>query len=290
MLDGTTPAPPLSHLTGMRLEEFDTGSATFSMPLSGWLAGSDGTIPLGPLTLPADAAMACAIIADLPPGTGLTTSELSIRRVRPTRPGGTVLARARVIDPGPPVALAEVTLTDSEGGLIARAGSLCVTLPALSSSPAPESSPSDPAPVDRQHTPDPWERPVAPGPVAPLAQLVGLRQVSTGRGEAAVVLPATAWLCAPPPGRAQGGAVATLAEAALTAAIATAGPDASRFQPVELKLNYLRPLASDGREARARGYLIHFGRRIAVAGAEVTDADGRTIAVATGSAVAVRSG
>jgi hypothetical protein len=42
--------------------------------------------------------------------------------------------------------------------------------------------------------------------------------------------------------------------------------------------------ATDARPARTPK-LIHDGRRIAVAGAEVVDADGRLIAVATGSAV-----
>jgi uncharacterized protein (TIGR00369 family) len=83
----------------------------------------------------------------------------------------------------------------------------------------------------------------------------------------------------------QGGAVATLADAAIMAAIQTVEPAAGRFEAGELKLNYLRPLASDGREASARGRLIHGGRRTAVASAEVVDADGRMIAVITGSAV-----
>ena len=89
-----------------------------------------------------------------------------------------------------------------------------------------------------------------------------------------------------PPGRVQGGAVALLADAAITAAVRNAEADAPPFQPVELKLNFLRPLASDGRRARAHGRLVHGGRRTAVAGAEVSDADGRMIAVASGSAVA----
>jgi uncharacterized protein (TIGR00369 family) len=63
---------------------------------------------------------------------------------------------------------------------------------------------------------------------------------------------------------------------------------ASRFVPLELKLNYLRPLLCDGREAQAQATLVHGGRRTAVARAEVSDADGRTIAVASGSAFAQR--
>jgi uncharacterized protein (TIGR00369 family) len=284
MLDGTTPAPPLSRLTGMQLTEFAAGMATFTLPLSPWLADADGTVPLGPLTIPADAAMACAIIAGLPAGTGLTTAELGLRQVRPVRPGGMIIARGRMLDAGPPAALADVTVTDEAGRLIAQGDSVCVTLPAQA---APDAADATSLASD-EGGPDPWERALTAADAAapPLSRLTGLRLTAASRGEATVVLPATTWLCAPPPGRVQGGAVAMLADAAMTAAIRTAEPSGGQFVPVELKLNYLRPLASDGREARAHGRLIHAGRRIAVAGAEVADADGRVIAVATASAVA----
>jgi hypothetical protein len=72
--DGQTPQPPLSRLTGMTLEEFELGRAAFRMPLSDWLVGVHGAIPLGPLTIPADAAMACAIMTGLPARTAFTTS------------------------------------------------------------------------------------------------------------------------------------------------------------------------------------------------------------------------
>jgi uncharacterized protein (TIGR00369 family) len=77
-----------------------------------------------------------------------------------------------------------------------------------------------------------------------------------------------------------------LAGAAIDAAVQTAAPAGTRFDPLELKVNYLRPLASDGREACAHATLVHGGRRMGVARADVVDADGRPIAVASGSAAA----
>jgi uncharacterized protein (TIGR00369 family) len=298
MLNGSTPRPPISRLTGMQLVEFSAGSAMFTMPVSDWLVGADGAIPLGPLAIPADAAMACAIMTLLPAGTSLTTSELGLRQVRAVAPGDILVARARTLEAGPAVALAEVTLTDDDGTLIAHGGSLCVRLPALTAPPQPDDPPASPSPNPHPHPHphpslseelDPWERPLpagaGPGAPPPLWQLTGLRELDAPHGEVAFALPATRWLCAPPPGRVQGGAVATLADAAIMAAIQTVEPAAGRFEAGELKLNYLRPLASDGREASARGRLIHGGRRTAVASAEVVDADGRMIAVITGSAV-----
>jgi uncharacterized protein (TIGR00369 family) len=284
MLSGVTPAPPLSRLTGMRIQELHPDGATFTMPLTGWLCDAEGRIPLGMLTIPADAAMACAIIAGLPAGVAITTSELGLRQLRPARPGGLLSARATVVDVGPALALAEVSLTDETGALIARGGSLCVILSLI----ADHAGGRPPASEADDGSPDPWQRPApdpAGLPAGALTPLTGLHPVSVSAGEATFALPATRWLCAPPPGRAQGGTVALLAGAAITGAILTTPPGAD-FAPVELKLNYLRPLASDGRLARAHARLIHAGRRMAVAGAEVTDADGRAIAVASGSAFA----
>jgi len=285
MLAGETPVPPLSRLTGMRPIALTAGSARFEMPLSGWLCGEDGRVPLGVLTMPADAAMACAIIGALPAGVAISTTELAVRQVNPALPGRTLQTEASVVALGSPMALAEVTLSDDTGTLIAQGGSLCVQLPfAASAEDDTASAHSDAAGDDG---PDPWER---PAPEAGLAQLTGLRPVTVADGAATFVLPATRWLCAPPPGRAQGGAVAMLAGAALEAAMQTSAPAAVRFVPLELKLNYLRPLASDGRDARAHATLVHGGRRTAVARAEVSDADGRAIAVATGSALAEPAG
>jgi acyl-coenzyme A thioesterase PaaI-like protein len=54
---------------------------------------------------------------------------------------------------------------------------------------------------------------------------------------------------------------------------------------MDLKVNYLRPAPADGRDLRAHGRVRHVGRTIAVAESEVTNADGKTAALATGSAM-----
>lgn len=288
LLEGDTPAPPLARLTGMAPVTLTAECAQYTMPLSPWLCADDGRVPLGVLAIPADAAMACAIIADLPAGTAITTSELAVRQLRPARPGAMLLTTASVLTPSPPappVALAEATVTDDTGALIARVGSLCVILDFDAELEASGGRATFGPPAPEPAGPDPWQR---PSPDAGLSRLTGLTPMAIAPGEAAFALPATRWLCAPPPGRVQGGAVAMLAGAALDAVMQTAAPAQSRFTPLELKLNYLRPLASDGRDATAHATLVHGGRRTAVARAEVADADGRAIAVASGSAVAER--
>jgi uncharacterized protein (TIGR00369 family) len=290
MLTGDAPLPPMTRLIGVRLIDAAPGTATFELPLSPWLRGIDGRVPSGLLTMPVDAAMACAIMTGLPPHIGLTTTELALRQVRPAPFDGRLLARGRVIHGDGPLALAEASLRDESGLLIAHASSTCFIMEGDS----PDEAVAGEA-AEADDSEDPWQRPAPawePGDEAapPLGRLTGLHAVRAHDGEATYALPATRWLCAPPPGRVQGGAVAMLAEAAITGAVGTAAPPGTTFSPVELKLNYVRPLAADGREARARARVINAGRRFMVAGAEVRDADERLIAVASGSAMAAGEG
>jgi uncharacterized protein (TIGR00369 family) len=315
MISGTAPQPPISRLTGMRLMECGVGTAAFSMPLSDWLCSSQGAISIGPLTIPADAAMACAIQMELPSSTPLTTAELSLRLLRPAPVGGSITARGRVVDVRRTIALAEVTITDQDQRLIAHGSSLCALRFERERAAPRESRPAAPAPAAAPEVtvqraaqlPDPWERPgagqVLPQdvwekmtglevlraqltgelPAPPIQHLTGLRVTAAAERQATFAVPSGEWLCAPIRSRVRGGAVALLAEAGVSGAIQTTVPARTALAPIDLKINYLRPLAADGRLATASGRVLHSGRRVAVATADVFDADGKPVAVATGS-------
>jgi uncharacterized protein (TIGR00369 family) len=309
MLEGRVPHPPLAHLTGQRLIEVAPGRTAFEMPLTRWLCSSQGPISIGPLAIPADGALATAIQTELPPASPYSTSELSLRLLSTARPGGRITARGRVIQRRRTIALSEVHLTDDQGRLVGHGTTLCFVQPPLESTPPSQPSVLAPGSAAAIPTPDPFERPaigaVLPPeiferhsglevlraqidgdlPAPPIHYLLGLAPVLAADGEATFLLPVTEWLCAPPRGRAQGGFIALLAEAALMGAIQTKLPAGTAFAPIDLKVNYLRPLAADGREARAAGRVLHAGRRIAVASSEVRDADGKPVAIATGSAM-----
>ncbi len=309
MLEGRVPHPPLSHLTGQRLIEVAPGMTAFEMPLTHWLCSPQGPISIGPLAIPADAAAATAIQTELPPASPFSTSELSLRLLCTATPGGRITARGRVIQRRRTIALSEVHLTDDEGRLVGHGTTLCFVQPPSETIPLPPPSVLAGRSEPDLPTPDPFERPaigtVLPQeiyerhsglevlraqiggdlPPPPIHYLVGLAPVLATDGEATFVLPVTEWLCAPPRGRAQGGFIMLLAEAALMGAIQTRLPAGTAFAPIDLKVNFLRPLAADGREARAAGRVLHAGRRIAVASAEVRDADGKPVAIATGSAM-----
>jgi acyl-CoA thioesterase len=82
-----------------------------------------------------------------------------------------------------------------------------------------------------------------------------------------------------------GGAIALLADAALSAAFMTVTRAGASFAPLDLKVNYLRPVAPDGGLLSARATLAHRGRTMAVATAEVLGEDGKRIALASSSAM-----
>ena len=75
-----------------------------------------------------------------------------------------------------------------------------------------------------------------------------------------------------------------LAEAALTGAIFTTVPPETAIATLDLKVNFLRPVFPDDGELLASARVIHRGRSIAVASAELHK-DGRRVALATGSAM-----
>jgi uncharacterized protein (TIGR00369 family) len=306
-VNGTMPRAPLMHLTGVRMVEVGLGSAVFEMPLSPWLRSPQGAISIGPLTIPTDAALALAVLSTLPAGVQVTTSELSLRVLAPARIGGLAVARGSLLHARRTIGLSEATLTDDHGRLIAHGTSLCFIVEDQGPLPdGPVPPPPEPVVYD---TPDPWQREPSGQvidqhtwdrmtglemleatiagelPAPPIHHLTGIAVRLVADGEATVVMPASRWLCAPPPGRLQGGMVATIAETALSAAIQTTLPAGTALAPVDLKVNFLRPAAADDRELVARGEVKHRGRRIAVANAEVLDADGRRVALATGSAM-----
>ena len=97
-------------------------------------------------------------------------------------------------------------------------------------------------------------------------------------------LPASEWLNSPAR-RVQGGAIAMLADSALAGAIETVTPAGTAVATIDIKVNFLRPVEGDGRDLVAKGRVEHAGRTLAIANAELYDADERRVAIATGSSM-----
>jgi uncharacterized protein (TIGR00369 family) len=309
-VDGTIPMSPLGHLTGLRPTAAAVGDVTFTMPATPWLTGSNGLIPGGALAILADSPLAAAIGTALPPQTGLVTSELSLRYLRPVRAGGDLRARGTLVHAGRSIGLSHVEVTDGAGRLIADGSSMCLirTIPPMVAEAAPIEDNSSTTAQPSSDRLDPWQRPVLgevvgqdvwdrmsglelfeaqkdgrlPNP--PIHYLIGAEVVSVGAGEIIFALPAHRWITSPQR-TVQGGVLAMLADAALGCAISTLTPAGTAVAAMDLKVNFVRPGLPDGREIRACGRVRHAGKAIAVAESEVTNADGKPLALATGSAM-----
>jgi len=233
----------------------------------------------------------------------MTTSDLSMSFLqRGTLESGNLVARARLIHGGKSVALSEVSVEDSQGRLLAH-GTSRGFLQSAPSAPPPRERPGQP----EYSTPDPYlRRPVLGSPMAqdvwdrisglealqrcmkdpdeaaPMRNLIGLRPVEASEGICTFVMPASPWLASPQP-ILYGGAIALLADAALSGAVMTVSASGGSFAPLDLKVSYLRPVAPDGSVISARATLVHRGRTMAVATAEVLNAEGKRIALASSS-------
>jgi uncharacterized protein (TIGR00369 family) len=119
----------------------------------------------------------------------------------------------------------------------------------------------------------------------PVARLIGFEAKEIADGRATVTL-AAGPQHANPMGTLHGGILCDIADAAMGMAFAsTLGPDES-FTTVELKINFFRPVW----EARlqAEGKVVRRGNSLAYVECEVTDEQGRLVAKAASTCLALR--
>jgi uncharacterized protein (TIGR00369 family) len=302
------PAPPLTHLSGLVVEDASAGASTWSIPASPWWRSAAGVFPGGAGAVAADAALAGAIFSTLPGATALASSELSINFLEPADPSsGRLIARGTLIHAGRRQGLAEARVEDARGRLKAHATSRCVIQP-LPFEPPPFPSELPPVPAPPVGTPDPHARPpegeVVPQDVwdatsgldlvqlwrkgeramSPNCLLLGLRFEDAAEGSVTLAMPASLWFCTGF-GTFYGGVLAALADAAINTAVTTTLPPGTSFGTLDLKVNFLRPVTPDGRDLVARATVEQRGRTIAVSTVGIDDADGRRVAMGTGSAM-----
>jgi uncharacterized protein (TIGR00369 family) len=304
-LNGNYERAPITHLTGMQPTQVEAGAATSVMPLSDWLRSSRGAISEGVLIIPSDSALGSAVHTTLPEATLYTTAELSLTWLRPVGPGGEAIATGRAIYTSATMAVSQVQVTDQQDQLLAHGASRCTVFPPLPEVPSAP-TPAPPSPPIGSGESDPYLRPaqgavldreiwqVSSGrevldaqlrgelPQPPVHELFGLTLHEVDEGMCVFSLPCTRWLCGPV-GYVQGGVIALLAHTALQGAVQTTVATASGCVPMDMKVNLLRPVPPDGRDLVARGQVVHRGRSYAIANTEVTNADGKRVALATGS-------
>ena len=302
------PAPPLTHLSGLVVEDVSDGASVWSIPASPWWRSAAGVFPGGASAFVADAALAGAVYTRLPAGTALLSSDLSMNFLEPAGPSSErLVAKGTVIDVGRRQGLSEARVEDAAGTLLAHATSRCVLQPLPFDPPsAPEQFPAVEPPLF--DAPDPFLRPaegeVIPQSVwdettgldlvqlwrkgeratSPTCSLLGLRFVEVAESSVTLAMPASMWFCTGF-GTFYGGAVSAFADASINAAVTTTLPAGTSFATLDLRMNFLRPVTPDGRELIARATVEQRGRTIAVSTVRIDDADGKRVAMATGSAM-----
>ena len=119
-------------------------------------------------------------------------------------------------------------------------------------------------------------------PRPPIANLMGFRLCEVEFGRAV-------FECQPdeslynPIGLVHGGLVCTLADSAAGCAVQSTLDAGVAYTSIDLNVVYLRPVTTTSGLLRATGQIIKPGRRVATAGAEVTDGSGKLVATATSS-------
>ena len=124
---GNLPAAPFPHLAGIRITEVEAGRARLTVTVDERHHNPMGTMHGGlPCTL-ADSAMGIAYACTLDDGESFTTLELKINFLRAVK-SGTLTAEGVVLQRGRTIGLAECTVTDEQGRIVAKASSTCMTL------------------------------------------------------------------------------------------------------------------------------------------------------------------
>jgi uncharacterized protein (TIGR00369 family) len=294
---------PIVHLTGVRLEEVSEQRAVFAMPGSDWFLSSQEHVSAGALMMLADAAFGSAVMLGLPGGTPFSTSELSMTFLKPCPAGGVIRAIGTPISNGRPLAISQVWVEDGSGDQVAFGTSTCFVQPPLTEIRLPE---YEDAPATPDDSPDPYLRPASGEvirwdewrslrgeeilakqiagelPHPPIHYLTGMTLREASNGRITFTMPAHRWLTTGIR-TVQGGAIAMLAHAALATAVTSTLEAGTAYRPVDVKVNFLRPVFGDGTELVATGVVTHRGKTLAVATADVVAANGKKVATATGS-------
>jgi uncharacterized protein (TIGR00369 family) len=125
-----------------------------------------------------------------------------------------------------------------------------------------------------------WVQKERPTDIPSIGRLLGMRFDDVDNGRIVISLD-TRPDFANPLGAVHGGIAATLLDSAMGCAVHTTLPAGVGYTTLELKVNYIRAVQTDGTTLTAEGTVIHAGRRTATAEGKVTDDRGKLIAHAT---------
>lgn len=304
------PPPPIWRLTGLEATEAGLGKSTFSMPITRWLEDPFGLVWAGAFAIFADAPLGVAIWSGLPPGKMVTTSELNLSFVRPfTRETGNLVGRSTTVHTGSQVGLSAIEISDRQGRTMGYGTTRCliVDMPVDPEAefPDPDTGPEDPpdpylrdAPTDSyfdlasvlEGEPIEIQRRIFSGELTPnIIRLMGPRWEESAPGHCTGTLPTSPWFSAGAP-TLYGGALAWFLESAMGGAVYSSLGPGQVFATLDMNVRFTRPAYMNSGDMSVKAHVTHMGRRLRIASAELTGADGKRIAMATSSALVVEGG
>jgi uncharacterized protein (TIGR00369 family) len=127
MRDGELPPPPVMEMIGMGGLDAAEGQVTFFLEPQEFHYNPLGSVHGGVISTLLDSACGCSVHTTLPAGVGYTSLDLNVKFLRAvTVESGRLTVAGRVLQKGRRTALAEATMTDGRGRLVAHATSSCL--------------------------------------------------------------------------------------------------------------------------------------------------------------------
>jgi uncharacterized protein (TIGR00369 family) len=298
---GLLPWPPLARLLGMRTTHVAAGTVTIAMPAAEASLTPNGQLQFIPLMM---RALEGASGTALPGGMDVVPLRFTIDPFRPAWPRpGNLLARARVVNSGNLYVFAEVQVDDPDGRHIAQ-GLLHSVIQRVEPAPPPPPETMQPVEEPVYETPDPYLRSFASSPFADIADredgLTTVRKVADGRlrspfhtlygfhseefavGRAVMSMPASEWFC-DLGSDVSWSVIAALADSANWMAAITLHQPGQSMVGLDGIVRFLRPVRADGRPMRAEAVLTEPVPNLFVGDTKICDADGRLVAMSSGS-------
>jgi uncharacterized protein (TIGR00369 family) len=127
MISGELPDPPIAQLLGVRVISVLPGESQLELEAGPRHANPMGTLHGGVLCDLADLAMGAAYASTLEGGETFTTLELKINFLRPVW-REKLFAVGKIVNRGRTAGMVECHITDSQGRLVAKSTSTCLTL------------------------------------------------------------------------------------------------------------------------------------------------------------------
>ena len=300
MMERRWPPPPLTVLADLRVSDVGLGTATMTMPCIAWWQSGVGVFTAGVLAFLADGALGSAVMTAAPPGYGMTTTGIALNFVRPaTMRSRTLIGQGRVVHASRTQALAEGSLVDARGRMLAHGTSRGLLLP-LDAGMLQERAAEDLDAEDEATAPfrlaaegevfdqefcnthdgiDIMRMLLAGDLIPPVMRFAQVRLSHVDTGVCEMKFIASHWLLNGF-GVMYGGALALMADLAIGGATWTLLPRATSFAPLDLAINFIRAVPAGDTELRARAAVTHSGRTIAVVSCQLLDARGKLVATA----------